>query len=152
MTESFNIGDPLPLNMTDTPTPAHRFELGKTYTTLNATWPLSDYDLKFNTTVAGHARIMSMEVKTTSTGREWVQATFLITYEKADGTTSTGGLFSREIECVPFRDAEAVILSDISDGWWWSADRTEESQLCSVFGDRYDSTRPAFLRNVPADE
>ena len=144
--------------MTDTPTPAHRFAIGQTYTTLNATWPLSDYDLKFNTTVAGHARIMSMEVKTTSAGREWVQASFLITYERADGSMSTGGLFSREIEFMPSRDAEAVILSDISDGWWWSADRTEESQRCAVLwetrGDRRDSTRGVSVRlvDVPDDE
>jgi hypothetical protein len=137
--------------MTDTPTPAHRFTIGQTYTTLNATWPLSEHALKFNTTVAGHARIMSMEVKTTSAGREWVQASFLITYERADGSTSTGGLFCREIEFVPFRDAEAVILSDISDGWWWSADRTEESQRCSVFGDRYDTTRTTSVRFVDGE-
>jgi len=112
--------------MTDTPTPAHRFALGQTYTTLNATWPLSEHALKFNTTVAGHARIMSMEVHTNSMGRETHRASFFITYTRADGSTTTGGLFSREIEFVPSRNAEAVILSTIGDGWWWSADMTAE--------------------------
>jgi|11BtaG_2_1085332.scaffolds.fasta_scaffold00012_55 hypothetical protein len=122
--------------MTDTPTPAHRFALGQTYTTLNATWPLRDYDRKFNTTVAGHARIMSMEVFTTSTGREIHRAHFSITYTRADGSTSAGGLFSREIEVVPFRKAEALILDTIHDGWWWSADMTaEESPRVAEFTD-----------------
>ncbi len=144
--------------MTDTPTPAHRFALGQTYTMLNATWPLSDYDLKFNTTVAGHARLMSMEVKTTSAGREWVQATFFITYTRADGSTTTGGTFSREIEVLPFRNAEAVILSDIGDGWWWSADMTPEESPNLLRLSHYwlDSlatpSPPAFLRDVPEDE
>ena len=140
--------------MTDTPTPAHRFALGQTYTTLNATWPLSEHDLKFNTTVAGHARIMGMEVFTNSMGTETHRATFLITYERADGSTHSGGTFSREIETIDRGyPTEAVLLGGtVSDGWWWSADRTEESQRCSVFGDRYDSTRPAFLRDVPDDE
>ena len=144
--------------MTDTPTPAHRFELGKTYTDLNATWPLSDHDLKFNTTVAGHARVMKMEVFTDSGGRETHRISMLITYEKADGTMSHGGTFSREIEFMPSRNAETVILSDISDGWWWSADRTEESQRCAVLwetrGDRRDSSRgvSARLVDVPSDE
>mgnify|MGYP001355833616 CR=1 FL=1 len=127
--------------MTDTPTPAHRFELGETYTDLNATWPLSDYDLKYNTTVAGHARVMGMEVFTDSGGRETHRISMLITYERADGTISHGGTFSREIEYSPSRDAQIMVLSDISDGFWWSADRTHESQWCAVFGDRYDSTQ-----------
>lgn len=143
--------------MTDTPTPAHRFAIGQTYTTLNATWPLSDYDLKFNTTVAGHARIMSMEVKTTSAGREWVQASFFITYTRADGSTSTGGLFSREIEVLPSRSAEAVILSTIGDGWWWSADMTaeESTPLVGFVNWREELAKPsppAYLRDVPDDE
>ena len=110
--------------MTDTPTPAHRFTLGQTYTTLNATWPLSEYDRKFNTTVAGHARIMSMEVFTDSAGNETNRATFFITYTRADGSTTTGGTFSREIEVLRGRNAEAVILNTLGDGWWWSADMT----------------------------
>ena len=144
--------------MTDTPTPAHRFELGKTYTDLNTTWPLSDYDLKFNTTVAGHARVMSMEVFTDSGGRETHRISMLITYERADGTMRHGGTFSREIEYSPSRDAEIMVLSDMNDGWWWSADRTEESQRCPVLwetrGDRRDASRGVSVRlvDVPDDE
>lgn len=122
--------------MTDTPTPAHRFELGQTYTRLNATWPLSEHALRFNTTVAGHARIMSMEIVPKSRGRECRRVSFLITYTRADGSTLSGGTFSRDIESftLPFRGAEVVILNELGDGWWWSADMTpEESAVVEGF-------------------
>lgn len=143
--------------MTDTPTPylVHRFELGQTYTSLNASWPLSDYDLKFNTTVAGHARVVGLELFTDSMGNETRLMKMRITYERADGTMKDGGTMTRPIESVPSRYAEAFIMNTIGDGWWWSADRTEESQRCPVFGDRKDTTRGFSANNrrqrVPYD-
>jgi len=141
--------------MPDTPTPAHRFALGQTYTTLNATWPLSDYDLKFNITVAGHARVMAMEIMPTSYGGEKHRMTMHITYEKADGTITEGGMFSREIEFVSSRDAEAFILSTLGDGWWWSADMTGEETCVDYINWREELAKPsppAYLVDVPEGE
>ncbi len=117
--------------MTDTPTPAHRFALGQTYTTLNATWPLSENDLKFNITVAGHARIIRLSIH--PDGRTH-RAAFEITYERADGSISKGGTFTRDIEFLSSRHAEAVILSTIGGGWWWSADMTSDMPMTRKIG------------------